>query len=92
MVVQAGGARQHRRQHRHDGELDDQGGQEELIRREKPARLGYAEILREILGQRRFSRRPAVMRLTVLDPLLTVVTLPSRHLSILGDGRRLTCV
>ena len=37
------------------------------------------EILRQILGQHRLGRRPAVVRFVFFDPLLAVVTLVAGH-------------
>ena len=47
---------------------------------------GLAQILGEILRQRRLGRRPAVVRLALLDPLLAVVTLVAGH-GCLKDAR-----
>lgn len=39
----------------------------------------FLQVLRQILRQRRLRRRPAVVRLALLDPLFAVVTLVPRH-------------
>ena len=50
---------------------------------------GVPQILGQILGQRRFGRRPAVVRLAFLDPLLAVVALAAGHTPILIMSRRM---
>ena len=44
--------------------------------------VGILQVLGQILGQRRLRRRPAVMRLAFINPLLAVVTLVARHFFI----------
>jgi len=42
-----------------------------------------AQVLREVLHQGRLGRRPAVVRLSLLDPLVAVVALAPGHFSAL---------
>src|SRR3954464_1216605 len=44
---------------------------------------GLAQILRQVRGQRRLGRRPAVVRLAGFDPLLAVIALVPGHSRIL---------
>jgi len=45
---------------------------------------GFVEVRREIARQRRFRRRPAVVRVAPGDPLFAVVALPLIHAVILA--------
>ena len=47
---------------------------------------GFPQILRQILGQGRFGRGPAVVRLTFADPRLAVIALSAAHVFILWVG------
>src|SRR5262245_19795093 len=47
------------------------------------------QIFREILRERRLGRRPAVVRLAFLDPLLAVIALASLHSPIVATPCRL---
>ena len=49
---------------------------------------GVSQVLGEILGERRFGRRPAVVLLAFVNPLLAVVALPAGHAPIVTGGRR----
>jgi hypothetical protein len=44
-MAEAAVSRQHRGQHRHDRELDDEGGEEELVRRQEARFLEHEGIV-----------------------------------------------
>jgi len=62
------------------------GGVDSLVAKRSrgltPPLPGVPQTLREIPGEGRFGRRPAVVGLFFLDPLLAVVALPSGPTSL----------
>ena len=55
----------------------------ELRRRLAQPLLRVLQVLAQIPRQRRFGRRPAIVRFAFLDPLLAVIALVARHAVIL---------